>query len=396
MASVATGVTTAMVLRHSLRHLRGCQHCVDQAGVRSGSTFRLRNHNPPLRTLSSAKKKTEMDPTEHRSAKAWTSAFGDTSEDDRENRVQIGEDFLGPAAVGRSRKRPRPWRSGQRNAAPSFSTRDGQKSATDTVTSVDSKHRVPTSSIDSSSLVTSEEPVTGGDLKKNDESLSLPYPKGKPWRVLFPYPHGEPTKSPRQSLWDFHKRIPSLEQLRRAWELYKKTWEDGIQGNPTERNDENDVATKVSSRKGGGDDGDYLAKETEQQLREIGDNATKNLNAVRKDAQNLLEHAKETTGIYTQDDAKALASEAMKIATECIREFMGGYRKGRDSEIDKMLHEYFQEEDNNNARSKGENTQFAPESAFGKNGDRDSSDQTILATKRRRKKRKPKRGIPRT
>ena len=140
------------------------------------------------------------------------------------------------------------------------------------------------------------------------------------------------------------------------------------------------------------------------QLHEIGDNATKNLNIVRSDAQDLLEHTKETTGIRTQDDLKALVSEAMKIATECIQEFMAGYRKGRDSEIDKMLHEYFQDEDdeaNNKSREKeqslggdtsnGNNPNNV--SKISNNGDKTSSGRATMG--RKKKKRKPKRGIPR-
>ena len=135
--------------------------------------------------------------------------------------------------------------------------------------------------------------------------------------------------------------------------------------------------------------------DTQQQLEAVGDNATKNLNIVRKDAQDLLEQAKDTTGIRTQDDLKALASEAMKIATECIREFMGGYRKGRDSEIDKMLHQYFQEEEetdnNNTTASNGEDSKGKPDSNDIKNGKGDETTSATTGAKRRKKKRKRKR-----
>ena len=38
-----------------------------------------------------------------------------------------------------------------------------------------------------------------------------------------------------------------------------------------------------------------------------------------------------------------MISESMRLATDCLKEFMAGYRKGRDEEVDKMLHKYFQE-----------------------------------------------------
>jgi len=181
--------------------------------------------------------------------------------------------------------------------------------------------------------------------------------------------------------------------------LYKETWEDGISGIPTKsknnNDNDNDNGTMVATKNSGGDgnDGSILTETRERQLRDAGDNATKNLHLVRKDAQNLLEHAKETTGIRTQDDAKALASEVLKIATECIREFMAGYRKGRDSEIDKMLHEYFQEEDgSNNSGNKSDNTSSSSKD----NGVKDENSSDPMVARKQRKKRKPKRGIPRT
>jgi ElaB/YqjD/DUF883 family membrane-anchored ribosome-binding protein len=135
-----------------------------------------------------------------------------------------------------------------------------------------------------------------------------------------------------------------------------------------------------------------------EELQNIGDNAAKNLRSVRQNAQELLEQAKENTGIRNQEDMKELASEMMTIATECIKEFMAGYRKGRDTEIDKMLHEYFQdneeeeeeeEKDSENSVKKNNitNPKLSEEDAINTTNDQ--------ITKTRRRKRKPKRGIPR-
>lgn len=119
------------------------------------------------------------------------------------------------------------------------------------------------------------------------------------------------------------------------------------------------------------------------------------MNIVRQDAQELLEHAKDTTGIRTQDDLKALASEAMKVATECIREFMAGYRSGRDSEIDKMLHEYFQDDKGENETKNGvEEKESSPPGTHLVDADAIHKSQVTTKTGRK-KKRKPKRGIPR-
>jgi hypothetical protein len=57
-----------------------------------------------------------------------------------------------------------------------------------------------------------------------------------------------------------------------------------------------------------------------------------------------LEQAKDTTGIHNTEDLRMVAEDMMRLATQCLKEFMAGYRQGRDDEVDKMLNEYFQEE----------------------------------------------------
>lgn len=73
-------------------------------------------------------------------------------------------------------------------------------------------------------------------------------------------------------------------------------------------------------------------------------NVSQNLQVAKDSAADLLEQAKEKTDIRSKDDLQRVAGDMMKLATECVKEFMAGYRQGRDQEVDKMLHEYFQEE----------------------------------------------------
>jgi hypothetical protein len=53
---------------------------------------------------------------------------------------------------------------------------------------------------------------------------------------------------------------------------------------------------------------------------------------------------KDNTKIYTKEDLKKWAGEQLKLATQCVNEFMAGYRSGRDEEVEKMLNQYFKEE----------------------------------------------------
>ena len=276
------------------------------------------------------------------------------------------------AGAGRSRKRPRAWKTN----GPALSS-DSAPSSNQSTNSI----REDLQSTNPATIIS----------ESSSDSSSLPYPKGKPWRVLWPRPHGIPNE-PKSSIWDFHKRIPTREQIQKGWILYKETWEDGITGIPTKRKE-----TATTATTGGQDSNSESSSPilTRDQLHEIGDNATNNKKIVRQDAQELLEHAKDTTGIRTQDDLKALASEAMKVATECIREFMAGYRSGRDSEIDKMLHEYFQDDKDENETKNGvEEKESSPPGTH--LTDEDAIHKSQVTTKTgRKKKRKPKRGIPR-
>jgi hypothetical protein len=206
----------------------------------------------------------------------------------------------------------------------------------------------------------------------------LSYPKGQPWRVLWPNPNGDIAANSSSSAPRRH--IPRIKDIRRAWKLYKETWEDGLSGRPSKKKMEQiekmQHPDEYNASKG---EDATAATDRREKLKDIGDNASRNLRLVRRDAQYLLEQAKERTGIRSQEDVKALASEMMQIATECIKEFMAGYRQGRDQEIDKMLHEYFKDED----QVKHEQSKKADPS-------------TPQDGPKSRRKRKPKRGIPRS
>ncbi|KAG7347870.1 hypothetical protein IV203_016575 [Nitzschia inconspicua] len=214
---------------------------------------------------------------------------------------------------------------------------------------------------------------------RNNEPL---YPKGQPWRVLWPVPNGHSACNQ----WKL-RHIPGLKDFRRAWTLYKATWEDGISGRPSEAKlqslREEELAkrtlqgTNVEGPANNSADGTF----SEQQLQIVGDNAARNLQIARQDAQKMLQVAKERTGIHTQEDLKAFATQMMKLSTECIREFMAGYRKGRDEEIDKMLNEYFRNDN-----------------IIKQEMERRPDEKTIVCASdglKRKKRRSPKRGIPR-
>lgn len=83
-------------------------------------------------------------------------------------------------------------------------------------------------------------------------------------------------------------------------------------------------------------------------------NVEANADFVAVEAQKLRQEIRNRTGIHSKDDLRNWAAGMMKLATECISEFMKGYRKGRDDEVENMLTKYFQqlEEEANKPRKR--------------------------------------------
>jgi hypothetical protein len=183
-----------------------------------------------------------------------------------------------------------------------------------------------------------------------EEEAPRLYPKNQPWLVLFPNPYLTPDgidqgpQKPKRSLPEVFR------DMGKAWELYLTTW-----GKERTTLVKQDIAEPEGPSKG----------------EEIRSNVARNLEVARREGTDIIEQAKEQTGIRNQEDLKAFASDTMRLATECLKEFMAGYREGRDNEIDKMLHEYFQEQQ----------------------GESPSSDKEEEDSKPRKRRRKPKQRI---
>jgi hypothetical protein len=203
--------------------------------------------------------------------------------------------------------------------------------------------------------------------------------KEYPWAVLFPTPRNDPEgrfveeAKPEAMSWA-ERRV----QFRQAWKLYKSTWEGFGIGTSTS-------SFGLEDKDGSG------GKETKQSLHPNQDenfgkismnlqsNVERNLEFTRREGAALLKHAKEQTGLETKEDVKALATELLKLLTLCLKEFMVGYRKARDDEIDRVLHEYFQDK----AGTKDSTT----------NNDDNATKKDASTSQRRQRRRRPKQRI---
>lgn len=191
------------------------------------------------------------------------------------------------------------------------------------------------------------------------------------WELIFPRPtEPPPTSAPSDQ--DQPKRLrPTLAQywqaMGKAWAMYRGSWRGFwtsgiIVRDPTdERLLENDKKTSSSSKaeeeetkssstttfmtatqEKEDDDttnGDEIKKATDAQRRTLKRNVRRNTKMLRKTALQLREQVRKTTGIRTADDFRRVAAEVMKLVSECLQEFLAGYRQGRDGQVKKMIEE---------------------------------------------------------
>lgn len=152
----------------------------------------------------------------------------------------------------------------------------------------------------------------------------------------------KPQKNPSWYSEDEKRKTKHISHLlSMAWRDYKSTWE-GFSDNlkkkskPDEKekyDEENDNSNsfKVNS--------DRIA----EKQKEIKSNVDRNLGVLREEGASFLSFVKGLTGINNKRDLKVFAMEQLKLANECVAEFMKGYRHGRDDEFDRVTTQYFKD-----------------------------------------------------
>lgn len=75
----------------------------------------------------------------------------------------------------------------------------------------------------------------------------------------------------------------------------------------------------------------------QEKQEKIIDNVRRNIRNNTKEIKNDIMMLQNKTGIHNIDDMKLLVRNLLQLGSNCIQEFMIGYRKGRDDEIDLML-----------------------------------------------------------
>lgn len=120
------------------------------------------------------------------------------------------------------------------------------------------------------------------------------------------------------------------------------------QGINANDNDDDEEKEEEADRKG-------LRDQVTDAAQGIAKNVQKNIATLQQETPQLIEMGQRMTGVSTKEELRAWVGDQLKLGTACLNEFMAGYRKGRDVEIDRMLHDYFSEleEDKSKVESVG-------------------------------------------
>lgn len=128
------------------------------------------------------------------------------------------------------------------------------------------------------------------------------------------------------------------ELMRLAWADYKFTWVGFFNQNRKDK--------AINEEELRDENGVFI--DTEKLLekqKELRNNVDRNVETIKEGGGAVLDEMKEITGIHNNRDLKKWAMEQLKLANECVGDFMKGYREGRDEEVDKMMNEYFKDID---------------------------------------------------
>ncbi len=160
---------------------------------------------------------------------------------------------------------------------------------------------------------------------------------------ISPNPHPDPPQY--EKVLEGKKRIPLRKAVPLAFKLYKSTWNEFFDN--FEKRDKGDNENNKNK-----DD-----QITDQEIissyqKDVRKNIKENVKVLRTEGGRAFDTTKDITGIRNKDDLIEWSMIQLKLANECVGEFMSGYRKGRDEEIEKMTNTYFQDFGNDSENQK--------------------------------------------
>jgi len=193
---------------------------------------------------------------------------------------------------------------------------------------------------------------------------------------------GQPVGNPLRERYILSQRLKKAKYPRtiegwktlgsRVWKKYMWTFEGFLLAEKHRMDDKGNIIPLENQKAKGGDvddeDDKSLRDKATEAADQVSNNLQKNISTLKEEAPKLVQMGKDTTGISTKEELREWVSAQLKLGTECLSEFMKGYRKGRDEEIDRMLHEYFKELDEQTEPEKDESADVTVEEDDAVNG----------------------------
>jgi len=144
--------------------------------------------------------------------------------------------------------------------------------------------------------------------------------------------------------------------FRKAWEKYLWTYE-GFLLKPKKRDEHGNVIIEedgeTNENEGAENNNKSLRDTASDAATGVAKNVQKNITTLQQEAPHFLQMGQQITGVSSKEELREWVRDQLKLGTACLTEFMAGYRNGRDEEIDKMLHAYFNELDDDKTKEEG-------------------------------------------
>ena len=157
------------------------------------------------------------------------------------------------------------------------------------------------------------------------------------WDILFPNPYKGETFV-NENRFQRPKNFQVFRAaLQRTMKEYRYTWQGFLTSRGFLVEDDEPPSKKIDTQP------DDLTVTAREKQKEVTENAQRNAKFLEEEAYAFRKEVHDRTGIKNTDDLKRVAGEMMQLASECVKEFMSGYRKGRDDEVEKMLTQYFED-----------------------------------------------------
>ena len=137
-----------------------------------------------------------------------------------------------------------------------------------------------------------------------------------------------------------------------VWDKYLWTFEGFLLEEKSNRDKHGNILPKEETDHDNNDSNEKnksLQDKATDAANEVASNVQKNISTMKEEAPKLVQLGQQITGVTTKEELREWVGEQLKLGTACLAEFMKGYRKGRDDEVDRMLHQYFKDEEKSQA-----------------------------------------------